>query len=214
MDILHIHQDLLRDLHDRHLKATGYIDKVGCVFLRHLPRFTDAYTQYSSNAVFATFTIQHETRSNKSFRHFLQENERKAECRRLSFRHFLFSPLLRIQCYLPLIQAILNKTPEENPDYDDLIQCMQVVREIDTLVDGLYPVQDTAMLIYEVNNNLTFNPDDAQRTTTPDKRMIQWRRVNSDKSEDMAKELCKKVTFARTVQELRKKKMIFPMLGI
>lgn len=113
-----------------------------------------------------------------------------------------------------MIQAILNKTPEENPDYDDLIQCMQVVREIDTLVDGLYPVQDTAMLIYEVNNNLTFNPDDAQRTTTPDKRMIQWRRVNSDKSEDMAKELCKKVTFARTVQELRKKKMIFPMLGI
>lgn len=212
MDILHIHQDLLRDLH--HLKTSGYIDKVGCVFLRHLPRFTDAYTQYSSNAVFATFTIQHETRNNKSFRHFLQENERKTECRRLSFRHFLFSPLLRIQCYLPLIQAILNKTPEENPDYDDLIQCMQVVREIDTLVDGLYPVQDTAMLIYEVNNNLTFNPDDAQRTTTPDKRMIQWRRVNSDKSEDMAKELCKKVTFARTVQELRKKKMIFPMLGI
>ncbi|KAI7878263.1 Dbl homology domain-containing protein [Lichtheimia hyalospora FSU 10163] len=216
LEILKIHEDLYQDLRECQWKAFhkgGLVDKVGYVILRHLPRITDAYAQYSSNSAFSTSTFRHQVTSNRLFRRFIRENERKEECKRLPFTHFISSPITRTQNLITLINAIHRYTSDDHPDHDDLAQCIQLLRDIAALANRLHTSYDTNLLVYEVNNNLTFTPDvpknDTRQTASFNAEFV-WRRMNSQATgnEDMAQTLCKKVTFARTVQELCKKRMV------
>ncbi|KAI7878262.1 Dbl homology domain-containing protein [Lichtheimia hyalospora FSU 10163] len=216
LEILKIHEDVSRDLHEWQWKALpngGLVDKVGYVILRHLPHITDAYAQYSSNSAFSMSTFRHEVTNNHLFRNFIRENEYSEESARLPFTHFISSPITRIPTLVPLIKVVHQYTPDDHPDYDNLAQCIQLLHDVASLANRLHTSYDTNLLVYEVNNNITFTPDvpenNARQTPNFNAELI-WRRMNSQetRNEDMAQTLCKKVTFARTVQELQKKRMM------
>lgn len=140
--------------------AGGFVDQVGDIFLRHLPRFMAAYTQYGPHVVLAEYAVKREAGSNILFQNFIREKERQAECRKLPFRHFIVLPVTRLQRYPLLIDAVLKRTQDDHPDKDDLAQCLEVLREIGAHVDELASAKRMTMHIYEINDNLKFRPGD------------------------------------------------------
>ncbi|KAI7878268.1 Dbl homology domain-containing protein [Lichtheimia hyalospora FSU 10163] len=203
MDILNIHKALVRDLRDCQWEARykgGFVDKIGHVYLQHIPHFLDIYTQYCSNALFAKHTVEREESSNTCFRDFLLDNERKCQSHNFSISHYIILPIVRLQLSITLTNAILEYTSIDHPDNDDLAHCVETFREMNRFADAVFPAHAT--LIYEVNDNLTFKPDEPayRKQRIRDQRLFTkfaQRRMNSmtSGSTDIAQELCKKVTF-------------------
>lgn len=155
--------------------AGGFVDQVGDIFLRHLPRFMAAYTQYGPHVVLAEYAVKREASSNILFQNFIREKERQAECRKLPFRHFIVLPVTRLQRYPLLIDAVLKRTQDDHPDKDDLAQCLEVLREIGSHVDDLASTKRMTMRIYEINDNLKFKPGDPVydlQLTAPGRKLL------------------------------------------
>ncbi|KAI7848668.1 CNH domain-containing protein [Circinella umbellata] len=161
LEILSIHKDLYRDLRDHQSacqarSAGGFVDQVGDIFLRHLHRFSDAYSEYGPHVALAEYLYKQEASNNILFQNFLREKEKMAECRKLAFRHFIVSPVTRLQRYPLLIDQILKRTEDDHPDKDDLTRCIEEVREISRRVDGLAAQKRMTVRLYEINDGLKF----------------------------------------------------------
>ncbi|KAG0170066.1 RHO1 GDP-GTP exchange protein 2 [Apophysomyces sp. BC1034] len=163
MDILQIHKDLYRELrdHQSHCQSQnngGFVDKVGDIFLQHLPKFMDAYATYGPHVVLAEYAVKKEMNNNILFQNFVHEKERQAECRKLPFRHFIILPVTRLQRYPLLLGAILKKTPDDHPDKEPLTKCSEILKSVANRMDELTATTKNTLRVYEINDRIRFKP--------------------------------------------------------
>lgn len=161
LDILYIHRDLNRELRDyqslcQERTAGGFVDQIGDIFLKHLPRFKAAYTQYGPHVVLAEYAVKSEYATNMLFQNFIREKEKQAECRKLPFRHFLVLPVTRLQRYPLLIDAVLKRTQDDHPDKDDLGRCVEVLRDIGNQMNLLADSKRMTLRIYEIDDKIKY----------------------------------------------------------
>ncbi|RCH97324.1 hypothetical protein CU098_001366, partial [Rhizopus stolonifer] len=164
-EILEIHDALYKELRDHQeaCQATngiGLVDKVGDIFLRHVPRFIDAYMRYGPHVVLAEYEAKLEAENNMVFKHFIKAREQLAQCRRLPFRHFIILPVTRLQRYSLLLGAALKKTPEDNPDKVYLAECIDLIKHVAEKVDEGTSITKNTLRIYEINSRIRYKPDE------------------------------------------------------
>ncbi|KAF7720621.1 RHO1 GDP-GTP exchange protein 2 [Apophysomyces ossiformis] len=163
IDILQIHKELYRDLRDHQSycqsqSTGGFVDEVGDIFLRHLPKFMEAYAKYGPHVVLAEYAVKKEMNDNILFKNFIHEKERQAECRKLPFRHFIILPVTRLQRYPLLIGAILKKTPDDHPDKEQLTKCSEMLKAIANRMDELTATTKNTLRVFEINDRIRFKP--------------------------------------------------------
>ncbi|CAO3688875.1 unnamed protein product [Rhizopus microsporus] len=162
-DILNIHKELCDDLKDHQaycqsISAIGSVNQVGDIFLRHVNRFQDAYLRYGPQVVLAEYEAKREAETNMLFQNFIREKEKRAESRRLPFRHFIILPVTRLQRYSLLLDAVLKKTPEDNPDKVHIATCIDIIKGVATKVDEATVETKNTLRIYEINQRIRFKP--------------------------------------------------------
>ncbi|KAI8985074.1 CNH domain-containing protein [Pilobolus umbonatus] len=161
LEILQIHTDLCDDLKAHQAQCAsnnGMIDQMGHIFLRYVTRFMEPYLKYGPHVVLAEYEAKLEAERNILFQNFIKSQESKAECRRLAFRHFIILPVTRLQRYSLLLGAIHKKTPETNPDKENLNQCINIIKSVASKMDeGTVKTKNT-LRVYEVNSRIRFKP--------------------------------------------------------
>lgn len=163
-ELLDIHCELCRELRDyqseRQSRANGggFIDKVGDIFLKHLPKFMAAYSRYGPHVVLAEYAVKKESSKNMLFQNFIHDTEKQAECRKLPFRHFLILPVTRLQRYPLLLGAILKKTPEDHPDKEYLERCSEILRQVAQSMDEKTEETKMRLRLYEIDDAIRYKP--------------------------------------------------------
>lgn len=158
-----MHKSLFREMHDYQTLCQvrspgGFVDRIGNIMLRYVDRFMKAYTRYGPHVPVAEYLVKRETSNNILFHNFVREREKQAECRKLGFRHFLVTPVSRLQRYPLLIKAILDKTPENHPDRQDLVRCDEIIKSVCVRTDDLTKETRMKLAIYKVDDSLQFKP--------------------------------------------------------
>ncbi|KAI9270866.1 CNH domain-containing protein [Sporodiniella umbellata] len=163
MELLEIHKGLCNELKDyqaycQSISAIGSIDQIGDIFLRHTDNFLATYLQYGPHVVLAEYEAKREAESNIMFQTFIGDKEKRAESRRLPFRHFIVLPVTRLQRYSLLLDAVLKKTPEGHSDRKALTACIEVVKKVAMRVDEATLKTKNTLRIYEINQRIRFKP--------------------------------------------------------
>ncbi|OBZ90228.1 Rho1 guanine nucleotide exchange factor 1 [Choanephora cucurbitarum] len=164
-EILAIHDALYKDLRDYQASCqandeAGIVDKIGNIFLRHIPFFMDAYMRYGPHVVLAEYEAKLEAERNMVFKHFIKAREQLAQCRRLPFRHFIILPVTRLQRYSLLLDAALKKTPDDHPDKEYLAECIDMIKNVAEKVDEGTSITKNTLRIYEINSRIRYKPDE------------------------------------------------------
>ncbi|KAG1456664.1 hypothetical protein G6F46_000111 [Rhizopus delemar] len=162
-EILDIHKVLCDDLKDHQAycqstNAIGSINQVGDIFLRHVDRFMDVYLKYGPHVVLAEYEAKQEAETNILFQTFIREKEKRAESRRLPFRHFIILPVTRLQRYSLLLDAVLKKTPSDSPDKASIAKCIEIIKGVATKVDEATVETKNTLRVYEINQRVRFKP--------------------------------------------------------
>ncbi|KAG1380030.1 hypothetical protein G6F61_004423 [Rhizopus arrhizus] len=163
LELLDIHKALCDDLKDHQaycqsVSAIGSINQVGDIILRHVHRFMDAYLKYGPYVVLAEFEAKREAETNILFQTFVREKEKRAESRRLPFRHFIILPVTRLQRYSLLLGAVLKKTPGDNPDKTNIATCIDIIKDVATKVDEATVGTKNTLRVYEIEQRIRFKP--------------------------------------------------------
>ncbi|KAL1924560.1 uncharacterized protein VTP21DRAFT_4214 [Calcarisporiella thermophila] len=111
------------------------VDYIGDILTDHLGRLQAVYLIYGPNVPLAEGKINQEKASNPEFAALIQSCEKQPETQRHYFRHFLMSPITRMQRYPLLLDAILKRTPEDHWDYTMIRSCIDTVRGICVAMD-------------------------------------------------------------------------------
>ncbi|KAG0184514.1 RHO1 GDP-GTP exchange protein 2 [Apophysomyces sp. BC1034] len=145
-------KDLL-ELQHRHDKRC--IPMIGDVLVQHFRYFEQPFTTYSPGVSLAEYIVGKEKRKNPEFQRFVAETERNNErMRRLAFRHFLLNPVTRMQRYPLLLEAIIKKTDEDNPDHAYLVRCKDVIKGIAARADLQADVFKKRVEILKIDDSL------------------------------------------------------------
>ncbi|KAI9281061.1 CNH domain-containing protein [Sporodiniella umbellata] len=167
LELLKIHKALCDDLKDHQARcqntsAIGSINQIGDIFIRHTHHFQEVYLNYGPKVVLAEFEAKRESEKNNKLQTFISEKEKKAESRRLPFRHFIILPVTRLQRYSLLLGAVLKKTPEDHPDKTHLAACMEIVKDVASRVDEATVKTKNTLRIYEIEQRIRFKPGEEQ----------------------------------------------------
>ncbi|KAJ2965113.1 hypothetical protein NQZ79_g158 [Umbelopsis isabellina] len=141
LDVQEVNTKLYRDLNDRQnlcqaRNEAGFVDQIGDIFLRHVEEMCKPYLTYGPNVVLTEYFVKREMLSNVLFANFLRDKEKKAELRKLPFRHFVILPVTRLQRYPLLIKAILKNTAIDHPDFDSLTKTLDIIIRAAAEVDA------------------------------------------------------------------------------
>lgn len=128
---------------------------IGDILVKHFNSdLKSAFGTYIHNVYLAEYQVAHTSRTNKSFGRFIENIERDERTRQ-GFRHYLLRPVIRVQRYSLLINAILKKTDEDDPDYENLKEAVKLVEDIAAYCDQLSESTKNRVEILKLNDSLT-----------------------------------------------------------
>lgn len=102
------------------------LDLLGDIFCQ-FGHYFKLYKMYCRNFTTAMKTLENEIKCNKSFTGFLEQKDRVAALRGMSLHAHLLEPVQRIPRYRLMLSAMLDLTPKEHPDYECLMEALQIV---------------------------------------------------------------------------------------
>ncbi|KNC95938.1 uncharacterized protein SPPG_08691 [Spizellomyces punctatus DAOM BR117] len=151
-----INSKLLRKLVARQ-QENKIVDKIGDIFMSVVDTF-EAYVDYGARQVYAKSALDHERAMNPEFAKFLQDCERKPECRKLPIQSFLARPTTRVGRYPLLLRSALDKSPENHPDRALLPQAISVIKDVLSKINREAGRAENLLKLHQLQNQLIFNP--------------------------------------------------------
>ncbi|CEI92519.1 hypothetical protein RMCBS344292_06775 [Rhizopus microsporus] len=136
----------------------AYVPMIGDTLIQHMAYFEGPYTRYCSRMSLAEYLIKQESKVNPRLAMFFIQVEQDKRMRRLALRHFLLSPVTRMQRYPLLISAILKKTDTDHPDYTFLTKCLDMIKSVASRSDQMAEYYKRRVEILETNDALVFKP--------------------------------------------------------
>ncbi|EKM81602.1 hypothetical protein AGABI1DRAFT_54457, partial [Agaricus bisporus var. burnettii JB137-S8] len=134
LDLRECNRRLLEVLYVRQREQGPIIQRIGDVFLNAAVEFRLAYPTYIGHHMTAEKRLKEEQENNGAFKFFLEDCTRKTgrqgEPIRLDLKHFLNRPSDHLQKYPVLLEAILEKTEEENPDAEFLKEAISTIKSL------------------------------------------------------------------------------------
>ncbi|CAO1627553.1 unnamed protein product [Parajaminaea phylloscopi] len=120
-------KNFVERLHIRQREESPIIRSIGDLFLDAALQWQDAFVTYVSAYPIAKSRIGREQAVNPRFRDFLEKCRREPACRRLGLDNFIHRALPHLQRHPLLLQTIIDKTDETNPDRESCIQAKEVI---------------------------------------------------------------------------------------
>lgn len=114
-------------LHIRQREESPIIRSIGDIFLDAALEWQDAFVTYVSAYPIAKSRITREQSVNPRFRDFLEACRRDPACRRLGLDNFIHRALPHLQRHPLLLQTIIDKTDETNPDRESCVRAKEVI---------------------------------------------------------------------------------------
>jgi hypothetical protein len=116
-------------LHIRQREEQPIIHSIGDLFLDAALEWQNAFITYVANYPIAKSRIGREQSINPRFNQFIETCRRDPVSRRLGLDNFIHRALPHLQRHPLLLQTIIDKTEEENPDRESCIRAKEVIVE-------------------------------------------------------------------------------------
>lgn len=133
------------------------IYRIGDIFLEFVPRF-DPFIRYGANQLHGKYEFEKEKRENPVFSKFVEETERLKESRKLELNGYLTKPTTRLARYPLLLEAVAKSTADDNPDKDDLMKAVKLVKEFLNRVNIESGRAENRFNLMQLNKQLVFKP--------------------------------------------------------
>lgn len=130
--LLKYNQTLLVDLQSR-LTTWGRNSKLGDIFMK-MASFLMIYSEYCNGYPQAIATFR-ELRKNEDLAGFFQQCQANTGLK-LTLGDFLIMPVQRIPRYVMLLKELLKHTPNDHPDYADLVSARFKIEQITQALDA------------------------------------------------------------------------------
>ncbi|ORY81158.1 hypothetical protein LY90DRAFT_664375 [Neocallimastix californiae] len=153
--IYSINNNLYQLLHTRQ-QQEPVVSRIGDIFLACIKDF-ECYIEYGYKQIYGKYVVETEKLKNPTFKYFLRECERYPKSRKLPIESFLARPTTRIGRYPLLIEAILKRTPENNPDYRDLNEVIRILKNILNQINEKAGKAQNNLKLNQLNYQLIFN---------------------------------------------------------
>jgi hypothetical protein len=162
LTLIDIHQQLYHELRNYQLycqeTVNGFIDEIGVILLKYISQFSDAYISYGSHFISAEYQVKKEMAHNDLFHDYIREKEKYPETRKLPFRHFIILPIIRLQRYPLLLEAILKRTDDHHSDKAHLIKVIKKIKEIASRMNKRTREIEQKLHLKEINDCIRFKP--------------------------------------------------------
>ncbi|XP_046999743.1 intersectin-1 [Schistocerca americana] len=128
-EILQCNYMFLRTLRIRkEMSADGVIRMIGDILCENLPRMT-AYIRFCSCQLSAATFLQKITEESVEFRELVRQCQADPRTKGMPLSSFLIKPMQRITKYPLLIKKILEYTPADHPDHQNLQEALAKAEE-------------------------------------------------------------------------------------
>ncbi|KAI9013422.1 CNH domain-containing protein [Phycomyces nitens] len=112
-------------------RVDGYEEKclprIDDIFLKYYLDFEEPVRKYSKSIPWMTLTIKKYSEKYPEFGKFINDLGYSPAFNRLGFLHVLLQPVRRSVTLGLILKTLASNTPNDNPTYNDLLQCIAVV---------------------------------------------------------------------------------------
>ncbi|KAG5519110.1 hypothetical protein PMAC_002198 [Pneumocystis sp. 'macacae'] len=154
MDVYAVNSRLAEALTKRQ-QQNDIVYRIGDIFLEFLPRF-DPFIRYGANQLHGKYEFEKEKKENLVFAKFVEETERLKESRKLELNGYLTKPTTRLARYPLLLEAVAKNTADDNPDKEDLMKAVKLIKEFLNKVNIESGRAENRFNLMQLNKQLVF----------------------------------------------------------
>ncbi|KAG8882288.1 RHO1 GDP-GTP exchange protein 2 [Tulasnella sp. 332] len=145
----------LRDALNKRQKSYAIVEAIGDIFLDVVTDF-EPFVSYGSHQLYGKFEFEKEKSTNPAFAHFVEENERLPESRKLELNGYLTKPTTRLARYPLLLDVVAKHTSDDNPDKARLAEVVKIVRGFLTRVNEESGKAENKFNLAQLDQQLVF----------------------------------------------------------
>jgi hypothetical protein len=132
LDLREACRRLIDNFSIRQREQAPFISTVGDIFLGAATDFCLLYPDYTGNLPMAESVLKKELDENPEFRLYAERVVREND-RRMDIKVLITRPSTQLQRYPAVLEAILNKTDPDEPDYDFLVEALSSIRNLSSI---------------------------------------------------------------------------------
>ncbi|KAF9454241.1 RhoGEF Rgf2 [Macrolepiota fuliginosa MF-IS2] len=164
----------LRDALSKRQKSYAVVDRLGDVFLEHVPHFAP-FVAYGAHQLYGKYEFEKEKNQNPSFAQFVEATERLPESRKLELNAFLTKPTTRLARYPLLLETVLKHTPDDSSDKTMLPKVIAMIKEFLASVNTESGKAENRFNLIQLDGQLAFKPGEEAvdlRLKEPGREMV------------------------------------------
>ncbi|KAG6909363.1 hypothetical protein DXG01_000802 [Tephrocybe rancida] len=150
------HNELVKDFHRIQREQHPIIGSIIEPLTHAALQFRDAYLEYIPNYPIAAYRIDDEMANNPAFKAFVESCIRHPDAHRLDMKNFINRPIPRLLRYELLLKGILEETPADNADYQQIPGTVDLIKSLGKETEpGVFAAKQKVEL-WRYNSNLVF----------------------------------------------------------
>ncbi|KAJ7272700.1 CNH domain-containing protein [Mycena haematopus] len=159
---LHTHHlRLVEKFHEIQREQHPTIRSVTAAMFDAALNFRDVYMEYIPNYPIAAYRIDDEMANNLDFKNFVEQCVRHPDAHRLDMKSFINRPIPRLLRYELLLKGILDETPQNHDDRNEIPQVLEVIKALGKDTEPGVVSAKQKVELWRYNSNLVFKPGEA-----------------------------------------------------
>ncbi|KAG6849618.1 hypothetical protein H0H93_006902 [Arthromyces matolae] len=150
------HKELVQDFHRIQREQHPVIGSVIEPLTHAALQFREAYQEYIPNYPIAAYRIDDEMANNPAFKAFVESCVRHPDAHRLDMKNFINRPIPRLLRYELLMKGILEETPPENGDIDQIPETIDLIKSLGKETEPGVAAAKQKVELWRYNSNLVF----------------------------------------------------------
>lgn len=154
MPIYEVHKKMLEDLHQLIEAEWKETNCIGKVFVAHAVQLIKAYPPFVNFFEDTKKTINTCDAKYPRFHAFLKRCQSRIECRRESLTEMLIRPVQRLPSISLLINELIKRTDDSNPDKKYLIEALEYIKRVMDLINEDKRKTEGQIAMFDIVNNI------------------------------------------------------------
>nr|CDS29764.1 intersectin 2 [Hymenolepis microstoma] len=156
--ICEVSEAINKDFQERKPNLKKGEDLIGDILVRHLPKCM-VYRDFCANQDAALENLKKLSEEKKEVAQFLLSCERFMRVQSMPLSSYFLKPMQRITKYKLIIEKLVNHTPPDHPDYENLEQSLELVSTVLSVCNEAIKNQESFGQIYWLRDHLIFDSD-------------------------------------------------------
>ncbi|THU93894.1 Dbl-like domain-containing protein [Dendrothele bispora CBS 962.96] len=152
------HRRLVEKFHEIQTEEHPVIRSITAAVFDAALNFRDAYMEYIPNYPIAAYRIDDESVNNLAFKAFIESAVRHPDAHRLDMKNFINRPIPRLLRYELLLKGILDETPPDHEDRDEIPHVLEVIKTLGKDTEPGVVSAKQKVELWRYNSNIVFKP--------------------------------------------------------